>query len=119
MKNLSLKKAAFPILAALAFVFSLSTPACKKNTECTAVITVLDTASKPVPGASIRLYSTLATPTTMLQDQTLVADSKGEATFVFKYQAILDIEVTSTFGTATGLVKLEPGETVHETVEYP
>lgn len=118
MKNLSLKKAVFPILAAFAFIYSLSATSCKKETDCTAVITVLDTAGVAVPGASIKLYSSL--PGATLQEQTLPSDSKGQATFVFKHQAILDIEVTHTqFGVVEGIVKLEVGETVHETVEYP
>jgi hypothetical protein len=123
MKNLSLKKAAFPVLAAIAFVLALTSTSCKKDTDCTAVITVLDTAGVPVSGASIRLFSSLATTNSQLQEQILVADSKGEATFVFKHQAILDITATHSLlfpgDTAKGLVKLEPGETVRETVEFP
>lgn len=123
MKNLSLKKAAFPILAAIAFVSALASSSCKKETDCTAVITVLDTAGLPVSGASIKLFSTLATTNSQLQEQTLTADSKGEATFVFKHQAILDIAATHITlfpgDTAKGLVKLEPGQTVKETVEFP
>lgn len=123
MKNLSLKKAAFPILATVALILGSTVTSCKKDTECTAVITVLDTAGAPVAGASIRVYSTLASTKDQLQEQTLISDTKGSATFVFKYQAILDIAATNSTlfpgDTAKGLVKLEPGETVKEEVQFP
>lgn len=117
MKNLSLKKAVFPLFAVFAFALATAFSSCKKETDCTAVITVLDTTGGvPVSGALIRLYSELGT----LQEETLVSDSRGQATFVFKHQAILDIAAThpSYPDTAKGIIKLEPGETVNQTVEF-
>ena len=117
MKNVFLKRAVFPVLAIIACLYLFSSTSCKKETDCTAIITVHDTIGQPLAGAKIRLYSSLANAN--LQDQTLTSDSKGEATFVFKHQAILDITVThDSLGTAEGVVKLEPGETVRETVKY-
>lgn len=123
MKNLSFKKAVLPLFAVGAFVSAIAFSSCKKETDCTAVITVLDTiGGSPVAGATIRVFSELGT----LQEETLTADSRGQATFVFKHQAILDItawhpdyEVSPTeLDTAKGIVKLEPGETVNQTVEF-
>lgn len=117
MKNLSFKKAVFPLFVVVALVSAFAFSSCKKDTDCTAVITVVDTTGgSPVPGATIRVYSELGT----LQEQTLTADSRGTATFVFKYQAILDIEATHPDypSPAKGIIKLEPGETVNQTVEF-
>lgn len=117
MKNRFLKKAVFPVVAIFALLYLVSSSSCKKETDCTAIITVLDTVGAPLSGAKIRLYSSL--PKANLQDQTLTSDSKGEATFVFKYEAILDIEVIhDSLGVAEGVVKLVEGETVREKVQY-
>lgn len=120
MNNLIKKHTLFlALFIALGCVFGLSS--CSKNAECTAVITVVDTAAKPLSGASVKLYyappaGSSATPVTTVQS----TDGSGKTTFVFKLQAIFDIDVTYTGTTATkvGVIKLEPGETVNKTVVF-
>jgi hypothetical protein len=116
MKNLSFNKTVLPLFAVAVLFCAITFTSCKKETDCTAVIYVVDTLGAPVPAAAIRVYSELGT----LQEQTLTADSRGSATFVFKYQAILDIEAThpNHIDTARGIIKLEPGETVNQTVDF-
>lgn len=105
----------------IALVITVLIPtSCKKETTCTAEITVLDaTTNQPVTGATVMLdCSTCPTTGTLQSDQT-VTDASGRCSFSFKYEAVLDIHVTLQTRTATGVVKLEAGKTVEKTVALP
>ena len=96
-------------------VIGTSFSSCKKETDCTAVITVVDAGGTPVSGATIHLYS--KADRADLQDETKVSDVAGKANFVFKYEAILNIDAKKDALVNIGdVVKLEPGKTVEKTV---
>ena len=96
-------------------------PACRKNTECTATITVFDTTGKVISGASVRLYTGVAKSGYSNIEQSVVTDAGGQAVFVFKLQGIFDIDVTKGGVTKikAGVVKLEPGKSVSKDVTFP
>jgi hypothetical protein len=105
-------------------VFNLTS--CRKETDCKATITCLDSAGvNPVGGANVLLYATVKSAdgkTTYTGDVTAngTADNDGVVKFTFKLPAIYDIRTTLTSGTKTlvgvGIIKLEEGKTVEKSV---
>jgi hypothetical protein len=95
---------------------------CKRPDEtCIVVIRVVRVDGVTVSGANVKLTSNYANtngtnPLASYLPAVKVTDSEGKAEFQFKYQAILDVEASSVFGTGTSIVKLMPGETVSKTV---
>ena len=118
MKNKFTKSAWFLGLGML-FV-ALTIVACHKNTECTAVIHVVDDASGlPVVGAEVKLWADMQPPNKPGQvENTQITGSSGSTTHVFKLPAIFNIDVNYPTGgqTGKGIVQLEIGETVEKTV---
>lgn len=108
------------LLKALVFLLLLSScvfflPSCKKPTDCTVRITVLDTTGVPVSAAYVRLFSKL--PGADLQDKTQTTDAYGKTLFVFKYEAILDIDASkNNSGNSSEVIKLLPGKTVEKKI---
>jgi hypothetical protein len=112
-------KKLIPIAAAFALLLDFS---CKKETTCYANIIVVDAnIQAPIIGATVKLdCGTCSNPSTSnLQTDQTTTDASGRASFTFKYEAVLDITVTSSQGPATGVVKLEAGKTVEKTVSVP
>jgi len=118
-----LLKILLPLLfiVACAFIFSSS---CKRNKECTVVITVADgiNNSSPVYGATVHMYPPPSqSPTLDIQEQTGITDASGNVTMTFKLPAILQADVTppssSTLNTGGALVKLEEGKSVSKTIK--
>lgn len=110
-----------PIVAVAVLLAGAFLSGCKKNTECTAVVTVLDSATgNPVSGASVRLYASISKSGYSNLEETSTTDGSGKVTMVFKLQAIFDIDVTKGGVTKAkrGVIKLEPGQTVEKDVRF-
>lgn len=97
---------------------------CYKEKSTTAVVTVLDVANAPVPGASVKLYYKYASDslgTDLRLDKTQTTDASGKATFDYTDEfksgqaglSVLDIEVD---GDILGIIKIEEEVQSEETV---
>ncbi len=97
---------------------------CYKEKSTTAVVTVLDVANAPVPGASVKLYYKYASDslgTDLRLDKTETTDASGKATFNYTDEfksgqaglSVLDIEVD---GDILGIIKIEEEVQSEETV---
>jgi len=106
------------LLSFLVFFFTLNTlTSCKKqSTSCTADITVIDSASGPVSGATVKLYAPHgqvgATGTT---------NSSGNVSFTFSLPAIFNISATDVVRPndtlkGSGIIQLQVGQTASTTV---
>lgn len=107
------------VLTTLAFTFISPLSSCQKNSECTAVITVVDTVGSTLSGASVRLYYDPKNGKGFVES-TQSTDGSGKTTFVFKLQAIFDVDVTYSGKTASkaGIVTLQPGSSVSKTITF-
>lgn len=112
------QKSAFTARLVLACVIigTLFSVSCRKNKECTGIITVVtkDTAAGaplvPVMGATVQLaYGNL--------NEKSVTDSEGRATFILKLPATPNVYCSKGALIGQSYIKLEPGETVEKTVE--
>ncbi|MCT4581869.1 MAG: hypothetical protein N4A35_10660 [Flavobacteriales bacterium] len=100
---------------------------CYKEKETTAVVTVLDVANAPVPGANVKLYYKKASDSlasTLRLDKEATTDASGKANFNYTEEfksgqaglAVLDIEVD---GDILGIIKIEEELQNEETVNIP
>jgi len=100
---------------------------CYKEKETTAVVTVLDVAEAPVPGAEVKLYYKYASDslgTDLRLDKTATTDASGKANFNYTDEfksgqaglSVLDIEVD---GAILGIIKIEEEVQNEETVNIP
>ncbi len=102
----------------------LLSPSCQKNTDCIAVVRCQDASGNAVDAADVILYAEVknSAGVTYTADITATSpsDNAGVVSFTFKLPAIYDIQATKTIGTKTltgiGIIKLEEGTTVEETV---
>lgn len=98
---------------------------CNKETQCDAVITVLDTVGNPIVGATVKLDCNGCPPpppgsSATLQGDQQTTDGSGRASFSFQYEAVLDITVTHpTHTTTTAILKLEAGKTTNKDITMP
>lgn len=105
-------------LTSLLLVFATSNIGCLRETDCTAVITVVyATTGQPVVGATVKLDCNSCQQTGTLQEDTQITDGSGKTNHVFRYPAVLDVTITSPAGGATGVIKLEEGETVEKSFQ--
>jgi len=111
------------ILSITALLFLGNASCSKKDETCTAVIRVVRASGALVSGAKVKLTSNEAVSNSgggELADYlpaTKLTDGSGTVTFVFKYPAILDVEVSHvSFGSSSDLIKLEVGESVSKTI---
>lgn len=88
----------------------------KKDQTCYAIVTVTNSSGSPIAGANVRVH---AQSVGGQVEATGTTDGSGKANFSFKLQAIFNVDVTSTAGTGSGILKLEPGETVEKTIVIP
>jgi hypothetical protein len=97
---------------------------CYKEKETTAVVTVLDAANAPVPGAEVKLYYKYGSDslgTDLRLDKTETTDASGKVNFNYTEEfksgqaglAVLDIEVD---GAILGIIKIEEEKQNEETV---
>jgi hypothetical protein len=117
MKSNTLK--IFLMLTILVSVVTSFNSCGKKDETCILLVKVVNLDGSTVTSANVRVTSNYATVNGTLPSylpQTKLTDGTGFAEFEFKLPAILDIEVTTVFGSGQDLVKLVPGETVSKTV---
>ncbi len=107
------------VLGLLAFTFVFPLSSCQKNSDCTAVVTIIDTVGTPLASASVRLYYDPKNGKKFVES-TQATDGSGKTTFVFKLQAIFDVDVTYGGKTAVkaGIVTLQPGSSVSKTITF-
>jgi hypothetical protein len=111
--NLALKST---LIALFAFLIVAPQIGCKKETDSTAIITVLNAATgAPIVGATVKLDCNSCQNPGNLQTDTQVTDGSGKTNHVFRYPAVLDVTITFQSNSVTGMIKLEEGETVNKT----
>lgn len=98
----------------------LAAVSCKKDGPTRAVITVQDSLSRPVQGASVTLWQdTAVNSANGIQSKvriTKLSDAAGKAEFEFKLEAFLNIDVVKNADTSRSFIRLEEHETVFKTV---
>jgi len=108
------------ILVCLAFIGLITVSSCKKTEDCEAIITVVDTLGRPVAAAKVVLrQDSVVNPQTGVRADIFDEEfttSNGEAIFKFKWEAVLNVEVTSLTTSAKDYIRLEQSETVRKTV---
>jgi len=106
------------LLAAL--LVSLSFFSCKKDGPTIAVITVIDSVSRPVQGAKVILWQDTAVNKSngVASDLrvTKTTDAAGRAEFEFQLEAFLNIDVIYNADTARSFIRLKEHETVNKTI---
>lgn len=108
---LNTTKAGFALLLCL---IMLGISSCrKKDSTCYALITVTDAGGASVSGANVHLH---ANSVSGQVEATGTTDGAGQITFDFKLQAIFNVDADKGGLMGSGIVKLEPGETVEKTV---
>lgn len=95
--------------------------ACRKDKTCTGLIIVNDGSNGlPAAGITVKLTTNVQKPGYQNIVTTGVTDGQGKVTFQFKLPAIYDIVIDAqgpySIG-GTGIIKLEPGQTVSKTVK--
>ncbi|MBK7965689.1 MAG: hypothetical protein IPK10_10680 [Bacteroidetes bacterium] len=104
----------------LAFVGLITVSSCKKTKDCEAIITVVDTLGRAVPGAKVVLrQDSVVNPQTGVRADIFgeqFTTSNGEAIFSFKWESVLNVEVTSLTTSAKDYIRLEQSKTVRKTV---
>lgn len=99
------------------FLGIFSTSSCKKETDCTAIVTITDTNGVAVPNVNLYVGPPAPIPAGQTAiEQTGLTDASGKATFVFKLEATMDITASIDTRSGNGIVTLKPGETVEKTV---
>lgn len=108
------------IICCLVLVGLISNSSCKKTKDCEAVVTVVDTLGRAVAGAKVVLrQDSVVNPQTGVRADIFDEEfttSNGEAIFKFKWEAVLNVEVTSLTLSAKDYIRLEQSETVRKTV---
>lgn len=102
-------------LVLLCFIFIA--PACKKETDCKAIITVTDTLGNAVENALVLLNYASATSAQPQLAQSGRTDASGKVSFTFQLEATWDITAALNNKSGTGIITLKPGETVEKTVD--
>ena len=108
------------LLFCLALVGLVTSSSCKKTKDCEAIITVVDSTGKAVAGAKVVLrQDSVVNPQTGVRADIFgeqFTTSSGEAIFSFKWEAVLNVEVTSLTTSAKDYIRLEQSETVRKTL---
>ncbi len=104
----------------LCFFITMSSISCKKSGPTRAVITVIDSISRPVQGVRVTLWQdTVVNAVNGVQSELRVtknSDAAGRAEFDFELEAFLNIEVVKTGDTGRSFIRLKEHETVTQTV---
>jgi len=112
----------------LALLAVLVISSCKKDLETIATVIVLNANGNPVPGATVRLFSSPSVlpppPNELRFDTTAVTNGTGKVTFNFSefYKkgqagfAVLDIEAFKGALFGIGIIKIEEEDTSEESV---
>ncbi|MCC7231761.1 MAG: hypothetical protein IT242_02360 [Bacteroidia bacterium] len=100
----------------------LSIFSCKKDGPTRAVISVIDSLSRPVQGARITLWQDTAVNSTNGVKSnvrvTKTSDAAGRAEFDFELEAFLNIEAVKNADTVKSFIRLEEHETVSRTLSF-
>ncbi len=95
---------------------------CKKSGPTIAIITVVDTLSRPVANVNVRLWQdTSHSQQTGVQstiDVSKKTDGSGKAEFDFDLEAYLNIEAIKGTDSAKGFIRLVEHETQEKTVSF-
>jgi hypothetical protein len=101
------------------FVF-MAMFSCKKDGPTRAIITVVDSASRPVSNATVTLWQdTAVNQVNGVQSKvrvTKTSDAAGKAQFDFQLEAFLNIEAIKNTDTGKSFIRLKEHETVDQTV---
>jgi len=108
-------KSLIKIFGALALVAAINTSCCK-NKDCVANVTCKDAKGEPVKGADVLLYANIKPNVDGDVKAHGVTDDNGKVSFIFKLPAIFDVKATINSKEAKGMIKLEEGKTIEETV---
>jgi hypothetical protein len=104
----------------LMFAALIGFSSCEKTGPADALITVVDSTGKRVPGALVVLrQDSVINPTTgahAVINEARISDGAGQASFSFKLEAVLNIEVTKNTLSARDYIRLEQSEQVTKTV---
>lgn len=114
-----MKRLLFPLLGLLTIVFAVQFSACKKKEPTTAEITIEDPSGVALAGAVVYVNSKNNNPPGTIED-TQTSDNRGKTFHKFENEAILQVEVTKTYGSITltgyGILRLEEGKKVELTI---
>ncbi|MFI5218114.1 MAG: hypothetical protein ACHQNT_01410 [Bacteroidia bacterium] len=114
-----------PIVNAFCIAFILSTVvsafySCRKTGPADAIVTVVDSVSNPVSGALVILkQDSVISPNTGAQAdvyQSQVTDGSGQASFSFKLEAVLFVEVSKGSLEVKDYIRLEQSKQVEKTI---
>ena len=100
---------------ALSLILLVNT-SCNKNKDCGANIVCKDANGQAVKGADVLLYANIKPNVDGDIKAHGVTDENGKVTFIFKLPAIFDVKAEVNSKKATGMIRLEEGKTVEETV---
>jgi len=117
--NLNFKKILGALMIIVPFLVVLMPSCSQPNQDCTAVVHVVDTGQNPIAGATVILHKTNITNyngVTANVSQTGTSDAGGAVTMTFPLPAVLDVNVTKGTLSATGQIRLEPAQTVTQTI---
>jgi hypothetical protein len=96
------------------------TSSCKKTKPCNAVIMVTDTLGRPIQGAHVVIrQDSVVNPNTGVRADVFeenFSTGTGEAFFEFKWEAVLNVEVTYNAMSGKDYIRLVQSETVRKTV---
>jgi hypothetical protein len=104
------------LFGVLFFIIGTQTSCQKQNTNCTCVITVLDSAANPVNGVTVRLYAPHAQ-----NGATGYTNIAGKVDFTFNLPAIFNVAATKALGQndtlkGSGIIQLQIGQTESTTI---
>ena len=98
------------------FLTLLFSTACNKDKSCKATIDCKDANGDAVKGAQVFLYAEVKHNIKGDIKAQGVTDENGRVSFIFKLPAIFDIDAAVNSKSAKGMIKLEEGKEVTETV---
>jgi len=121
-----MKKTLLKISSALLILFFVSTTltSCKKENDTTGIIKVVNSSGQAMSGVTVILDQQNTIPGTEAIEnlrKSGTTDATGKASFKYKYEAILDVNVNKISGNDTysgsGVIRLLRGKTEQITVE--
>ncbi len=117
MKHFSIKIIATALSLFIVFV---TVSSCKKVSNAEATVTIVDSLGTPIKGASVVLkQDSVVNPSTGVQAdiyESKVTDSYGNAFFSFKWEAVLNVQVTKGSLKVVDYITLKQSETTDKTI---
>lgn len=98
------------------FLSAIILTSCNRDKTCKATIECKDSNGDAVKGAKVFLYAEVKKNIKGDVKAEGVTDENGKVSFIFKLPAIFDIETKVDSKEAKGMIKLEEGKEVIETV---